>query len=89
MHSVNQIVIDSSICELVLCIGCHHSLCHQPGVDSDPILCCSSCGIRVHRFCYGVCEIRVPWLCYACEAGSKSPFCALCKKVEDGVAVDE
>ena len=69
------------VCEYSLVLYLTYSICQQPETRSDVLVRCYSCGITVHRFCYGICDAKSPWLCYACTANQKYPVCALCKKV--------
>ena len=73
--------IQEFVCEYPFVIFVTYSICQQPETHSDVLVRCYSCGITVHRFCYGICDAKSPWLCYACTANQKYPVCALCKRV--------
>lgn len=56
-------------------------VCRQGANEYDRLLCCSQCGLYVHKMCYGVKTEQTPWRCYPCEKSVSSPHCIVCGEV--------
>lgn len=57
------------------------SLCVDPETSDNPIFNCKSCGVYVHKCCYGIENIDADeiWKCSPCKVGiSESVICELC-----------
>lgn len=64
---------------------CHYCSTSDMGDQLNPLISCSSCGMRVHQRCYGVQnEVDGTWLCSWCKQGTDGPThgcsCLLCPK---------
>lgn len=64
---------------------CHYCSTSDMGDQLNPLISCSSCGMRVHQRCYGIQnEVDGTWLCSWCKQGTDGPIhgwpCLLCPK---------